>query len=42
MINENMGRKKKKRGLEKYETTLLLLSILLAIMSIIMIIPLKP
>ena len=37
-----MGRKNKKISLEKYETTLVLLSILLAIMSIIMIIPLRP
>jgi len=37
-----MGRKTKKISLEKYETTLLLLSILLAIMSIIMIAPLRP
>jgi len=33
---------RKRNRLEKYETTLLPLSILLAIMSIIMIIPLKP
>jgi hypothetical protein len=38
----DMGKKTKKKGLEKYEITLLLVSILLAIMSILMIAPLRP
>jgi len=37
-----MKRKPAKNGLEAYKTTLILLSILLAVMSLILMMPLKP
>ncbi|MDB5007742.1 MAG: hypothetical protein JWQ84_3570 [Mucilaginibacter sp.] len=38
---KNVKRKKRNRGWEDYKTTLILLSILLAIMSLVILMPLK-